>query len=84
MERWNSEILFLRMLSILNFFTLIHFINELPHSGTARNSSDRPKPHYTETHDSNFPDFQHANRTTLRLSTGWGEAPKSRSHFSGI
>jgi hypothetical protein len=28
-----------------------------------------------KTHFANIPVFHHSNRTTLRLSTGWGEAP---------
>jgi hypothetical protein len=35
-----------------------------------------PTLHYHRTHYSTIPAFQHSNRTTLRLSTGWGEAPK--------
>ena len=49
-----------------------------------RFDSLNPTFHQSKTHDSakklhcvpNIPEFQHSNRTTLRLSTGWGEAPK--------
>ncbi len=38
-------------------------------------SAINPTLQYPKTHFSNIPAFQHSNRTTLRLSTGWGEAP---------
>ncbi len=32
----------------------------------------------------NIPSFQHSNRTTLRLSTGWGEAPNLKLQIGFI
>jgi hypothetical protein len=43
----------------------------------------RPVFQFPDAQYSNIPAFQHSNRTTWRLSTGWGEAP-NRSFFSGL
>jgi hypothetical protein len=62
-ERWNIGF----QKDVNHFYFIVN-----PAGGGTIN----PTLHYPRAHYSTIPAFQHSNRTTLRLSTGWGEAPK--------
>ncbi len=80
---------FQRILSILNFIVKTNFaiypILQYPLRAVG-STSRRPRPiialklHFVP----NIPAFHHSNRTTRRLSTGWGEAPNLCSKVKSL